>query len=129
MFYLPSWHTETEFHLASDQHVVLSTIKTCIHAFSQTRALWVLTLKILMDCSIHIDTISIEQSPFVFFEVACYNVFYKKMSLKIVFIIANSADTDKMPSLLGFHQSLHCLHTNLFISTRMKRIKQESKYN
>ena len=75
MCYLPSWHTETEFHLASDQHVVLVTIKTCIHAFSQTRALWVLALIILMDCSIHIDTISYEKSPFVFFGVACYNVF------------------------------------------------------
>ena len=35
-----------------------------------------------------------------------YGVF---MSLKIVFILANSEDPDKMPPSAAFHLGLHCL--------------------
>ena len=34
---------------------------------------------------------------------------YVLQSLKIIFILANSADTDEMPHLAAFHLCLHCL--------------------
>ena len=37
------------------------------------------------------------------------------MSLKIVIILANSADPDEMPLYAAFHQDLYCLPKYLFI--------------
>ena len=31
------------------------------------------------------------------------------LSLKIVFVLANSADLDKIPHYVAFHMGLHCL--------------------
>ena len=31
------------------------------------------------------------------------------LSLKITFVVANSADPDEMPHYIAFHQGLHCL--------------------
>ena len=36
------------------------------------------------------------------------------MSLKIVFISANSADPDEMPPYVAFHLGVHCLPIFLF---------------
>ena len=41
---------------------------------------------------------------------------YFFMSLKIVFILANSADPDEMPPYVAFHQGIHCLPKYLFTS-------------
>ena len=38
------------------------------------------------------------------------------MSLKIVFILVNSADPDEMPPYVAFHLGLHCLPKYLFTS-------------
>ena len=38
------------------------------------------------------------------------------MSLKIVFISANSADPDEMLPYAAFHLGLHCLQKYMFIS-------------
>ena len=39
--------------------------------------------------------------------------FYVFMSLKIVFVLANSADPDEMAPYEVFHLGLHCLLQNL----------------
>ena len=47
----------------------------------------------------------------------CWSKFLKNdvfMSLKNVFILANSADPDKMPHDVAFHLGLHCLTKYLF---------------
>ena len=36
------------------------------------------------------------------------------LSLRVVFILANSADPDEMPSNVAFHLGLHCLPEYLF---------------
>ena len=36
------------------------------------------------------------------------------MSLKIVFILANSENPDKMPTYVTFHLGIHCLPKYLF---------------
>ena len=37
------------------------------------------------------------------------------LSMKIVYIYANSADPDEMPNYAGFHLGLHCLTKYLFL--------------
>ena len=64
-----------------------------------------------MDFPIHNDTISMEL-PIVYFkgsqvEISNYDVL---LSLKIVLILANSADPDEMQHYSAFHLGLHCLH-------------------
>ena len=66
------------------------------------------TLLILMDLPIHTDTISMDLS-ILYFKVSrikrCFfNIF---LALKIVFILANSADPDKMSHYVAFHLGLH----------------------
>ena len=41
------------------------------------------------------------------------------LSLTIIFIVANSADPDEMPSFAAFHLGLHCLP--IYLLTRMKK--------
>ena len=63
-----------------------------------------------MDFSTHIDKLSMELPILCFkgshVEVSNYNVF---LSLKVVFIIANSLDPDEMQHHAAFHHGLHCL--------------------
>ena len=57
----------------------------------------------------HIDTTCM-QLPFGYFNGSHkYDVF---LSLKVVFILANSADTDEMQHHAVFYLSLHCLPKN-----------------
>ena len=42
------------------------------------------------------------------------------LSLKTVFILANSADPDKMPPYVAFYLGLHCLPKYLFTVSRMQ---------
>ena len=44
-----------------------------------------------------------------------FNMF---LSLKIVFILANSVDPDEMPHTVAFHLGLHCLPKYLFMQSR-----------
>ena len=44
-------------------------------------------------------------------EFSKFDVF---LSLKVVFILANSADTDEMQHFAAFHMGLHCLPKYLF---------------
>ena len=66
----------------------------------------ILTLFILMDFPLHIDTISMDLSILHF---KGSQVELSNLSLKIVFILANSADPDEMPNYGAFHLSLYCL--------------------
>ena len=46
---------------------------------------------------------------------------YVLQSLKIVFIIANSADPDEMPPIAAFHLGFHCMpKLNLGVSSIQK---------
>ena len=45
------------------------------------------------------------------------------ISLKIVFMLANSAYPDEMPPYAAFYLGLHCLPKYLFTATRNERIK------
>ena len=72
-----------------------------------------------MDFPIHVDRISIGMS-FLYFKrfhekVLNHDAF---LSLKITFILANSAETDEMPRA-AFHMGLHCLPKYLFSSWLM----------
>ena len=46
------------------------------------------------------------------------------MSLKIVFIIANSADPDEMPPYAAFHLGLHNLPKYLFTGIQKEKGKE-----
>ena len=63
-----------------------------------------------MDYPIHTDTIRMELSILYFkglsVKISKNDAF---LSLKIVFILANSADPDEMPHKAAFHLGLHCL--------------------
>ena len=67
------------------------------------------TLFILMYYPIQIDEI-VWKSPFCILR-GCRQKFISDvlMSLKIVFTLANSADSDEMPHFVAFHLGLHCL--------------------
>ena len=45
------------------------------------------------------------------------------LSLKIVFILANSADLDEMLPYAAFHLGLHCLSKYLFIGIQNEKSK------
>ena len=50
----------------------------------------------------------------------CLTKYLLFMSLKIVFILANSADSDEMPHYAAFHLGLHCLTKYLlFLSLKI----------
>ena len=69
-----------------------------------------LTLCILMDFPIHIATICL-RLPIVYFkrsQVEFWN-YEVLLSLKVVFILANTADPDEMQHNAAFHLGLHCL--------------------
>ena len=68
-----------------------------------------------MDFPIHIDTISVD---LFFLHLKGSQV---KKSLKIVFVLANSADPDKMPQYVAFHLDLLCLLKYLFTSVQNER--------
>ena len=63
-----------------------------------------------MECSIKFDTVMLGWS-IVFIERlhAIFPKNIKFLSLKIIFVLANSADPDKMPHYAAFHQGLHSL--------------------
>ena len=70
----------------------------------------ILTLCILIDFPIHIDTIKMRLT-IVFFkglqvDFLNYDVF---LSLKFVLILANSVDPDKTQLYAVFHMGVHCL--------------------
>ena len=77
-------------------------------------------LFILMDYPKHIDTISMTLSILHFkglrFNISIKTVYIypSDISLKIVFIVANSADPDEMSLYATFHLGLHCLPKYLF---------------
>ena len=74
------------------------------------------SLFILLDYPIHIDTISMELSILYLkgfsVQISINGIF---LSLKIVFILANSADPDEMLPYAAFHLGIHCLRKYLFI--------------
>ena len=76
----------------------------------------------MMDYPTHIDTTSMELSILYLKglpgEILLYN--YVFMSLKIVFILANSADPDEMPPYSAIHLGHNCLPKNMY---RMKRVR------
>ena len=47
-----------------------------------------------------------------------FNMF---LSMKTVFILANSADPDDMPHYVAFHLDLHCLSTYWFTGTKNEK--------
>ena len=70
--------------------------------------------------------------PNGFFLLACcnklgmvtgYNFNIKCLSLKIVFVIANSVDTDEMPRYVAFHLDVRCLPKNALGVTSIERVK------
>ena len=72
---------------------------------------WISVNSFLVDYPIHIDTISMELS-ILYFEGLLVKISIKFdifLSLKIVFILANSADPDEMLPYAAFHLGLHCL--------------------
>ena len=79
-------------------------------------------LFILMDYPIHIDTISMELSISYFkgFSVKI-SINGVLLSLKIVFILAYSADPDEMLPYVAFHLGIHCLHKYLFIDAQNEK--------
>ena len=48
-------------------------------------------------------------------EISIKMMYIVFLSLNIVFISANSADSDEMPPYTAFHLGLHCLPKYLFI--------------
>ena len=79
-----------------------------------------LTLCILMDFPIHIDTISMGL-PIVHFKGSQVEFYNAILSLKVILILANSADPDEMQHSAAFHQGLHCLHKYLFRGFQYKK--------
>ena len=79
-----------------------------------------------MDYPIHIDTIlniKVWDCPFCNLK-GCwsqflYNVF---LSLKIVLILANSADPAEILPYAAFYLGLHCLQTYLFAGTQNEKV-------
>ena len=74
-----------------------------------------LTLCILMNVPKHICTISVRLA-IVYLKGSVENflkyIFF--LSLRVVLILANSADPDKMQHYAAFHLALHCLPKYLF---------------
>ena len=70
-----------------------------------------LTLCILMDFPIHIDTISMEL-PILYFYGSQVEVY--KLPLKVVLILANCTDPDEMQHYAAFHLGLHCFPKYLY---------------
>ena len=69
-----------------------------------------------MDFPIYIDTISIKDCPLCTLRGHSQNFLNYDLflSLKIVLILANSADPDEMQHYAAFHLGLHCLPKYLF---------------
>ena len=65
-----------------------------------------------MDYPININTISMGP-PIVYFNGVIY-VEFSKMTLKVVLILANSADPDEMQHYAAFHLGLHCFQKYSF---------------
>ena len=72
-----------------------------------------------MAYSSHNYTISMDLSILYFkgllVKISINDIF---LSLKIVCILANSADSDEMPPYVAFHQGLHCLPKYLLTDTQ-----------
>ena len=71
-----------------------------------------------------IDTISMEM-PILSLKGLPVNFFYKMMvflSLKIVFIVANSAGPDEMLPYVAFHLGFHCVPITCLQVFRMQRV-------
>ena len=62
-----------------------------------------------------------EGKPIILYSVKAGREQNKFLSLKIVFIFANSADPDEMPHYAAFHLGLHCLPINLFIDIQNEK--------
>ena len=71
----------------------------------------------------HFDRISI--TVFILYSKGSELLNYDTvLSLKIVFILANSADPDEMSHYAVFHQGFHCLPICQFTGiSRLKRVK------
>ena len=84
------------------------------------------SLFILMHYPIRIDTISMSLSILYFkgfsVQISINGVF---LSLKIVFILANSADPDEMLPYAAFHLGIHCLRKYMFIDIQNETGKVE----
>ena len=90
----------TSFHRALNIHVMSNMLYFKINS----------PLFILVDFPIHIDSISIDLSILYLWgskiEILHFNIF---LSMKIYFILANSADPDKMSYYVAFHMGHYCL--------------------
>ena len=77
-----------------------------------------LTLYALMDSSFFVLFNKVGMVHCIYWGVMGYNFHIKNLflSLKIVFVIANSVDPDEMPHYTAFHLGLHCLPKNAFRS-------------
>ena len=73
-----------------------------------------------MDFPIHIDAISIKL-PIVYFK-GSQVVF---LCLKVILILAKSADPDEMQHYAAFHLGLHCLPNYPFRVSRIQRFKSQ----
>ena len=47
--------------------------------------------------------------------------------MKIIFVLANSADPDEMPPYAAFHQGLHCFTSTYLSVSRMKNVMTAQK--
>ena len=76
-----------------------------------------------MDFPIHIDTI-IMGLPIVYFKGSQikFSELWSFLSLKIVLILANSADPNEMQHYAAFHLGLHCLPKYKFRGSRKQRV-------
>ena len=78
-----------------------------------------------MDYPIHIDTISMELSILYLKRLIVSPKFYKMgvfLSLKMVYISANCADTDEILPYVAFHLGLHCLPEYLLTGIQNEKV-------
>ena len=83
-----------------------------------------------MDYPTYIDTISMEMSILYFKGLLVKFLLNDvSLSLKIVFILANSANLDKIPPYhVAFHLGLHCLPNMLFTQNKSRYMNLHSLY-
>ena len=119
-------HSTTE-PLRSQKRVILAILKSHVALVSPTESCYqhssVLTLFILMNFPVHIDTISMDLLILYLWESQgqISKFLYISLSLKIAYILANSADPDEMPPKATFHLVRHCLPQYLFISIQNEK--------
>ena len=75
----------------------------------------IITLYLLIDSSFWFDTINLEW--FIVYIEGLHVIFCKQiviLSLKIIFVLANSVDPNEMPHNAAFHLGLHCMPKHIF---------------